>query len=178
MKPGTTLKDSERVFNAVADRASAKLLQLQDAALKYKDFLPMISHIEVSLNSLRASANHYYQLAPSKESDRYLALSRQFGLDVTEGEEQLRLIVQKSSINIFESIYRERYRPRIVGLALALIFAVFSLIAGTLLSRRLIESIPYSSIRVTKELALGICTSALPCSPRTKWECWRMPSIK
>jgi PAS domain S-box-containing protein len=156
---GKSNDESARLFDGEFAQATLKLRQAQALSQPYLDYSVELKNVSEALEQLDQAIRRYFRTAPSPgspspDAERELLLARQFGLDATETQDKLKLLIQSRSNELFSAIYRIRYFPLFVALALTLLFTLFALAGGLMLRRQLDDSIG-NLLTATHEVARG-----------------------
>jgi PAS domain S-box-containing protein len=137
-------EDERKLFSDVFEQAIAKLSEAQTLA-QTPEAKIYLKQIFDGLNKMKSSADIYFQIYPapqlSTDASRELLLVRQFSSEISEGEEKLKLLMESKSNDLFENIYKMRYRPFTVMITLTFFFVLYALIAGISFKRQISASI-------------------------------------
>jgi PAS domain S-box-containing protein len=153
-KKGVSPEDVRRLFDSVFAQAEAKVSEARLFAQGSSEYIAYLDQISDALNKLNASAQTYFALTPSLASQREFLLIRQYSSDVAEGEEKLKILIDHNSNEVFDSVYKMRYRPFAVAITITLLFVLFALIVGTGFKRQVSSSIA-NLLNATQEIARG-----------------------
>jgi PAS domain S-box-containing protein len=153
-KQGGSPEDDRRLFGSVFAQAEAKISEARVFAQGSPGYVTYLDQIADALNKLNASAQTYFLLTPSLASQREFLLIRQYSSDIAEGEEKLKILIDRNSNELFNGVYKMRHRPFAVAITLTLLFVMLALIIGTGFKRQVSASIA-NLLSATQEIARG-----------------------
>lgn len=152
VKKGRFSHDDRIIMEASTNQIDDFLEMTMELVRDHPDAYGLISDAQKILSSLKRPS--WRMMAGKSNYQRDIIIATQYTLELQDNLGKVQLVLAQNSDEIFNRVYKFRFRPLMVGLALSVFFLLFALWMGLIMKNRIDEPIQ-SLVEATKALSAG-----------------------
>ena len=161
LKASSESSDSklDNIYQSTYDQVNGLFMQALEASTFSPEAYKLISDSQQAIHQLPDIASQI--LEKKGEAEANLLIANQFILESQDLLAKANLVLSNDSDALFDSVYKARFLPLIVGITLSLLFLFFALWMGMRFRRKLVQSIG-SLLGATKAVTSGKLETRAP----------------